>query len=180
MDYDAELRSPHRSTALRASGISPTTTSSTSAAAAGADHPDAARISPGRERGRQSTCSAPVVESARQFAAAARVRNVTFEQADARAPSTFRRTGSIAISRFGTMFFANPVAAFTNIGRAMRPGGRLAMMVWQAHERNEWSVSIQRALTGTDVPAAVPGAPRPFSLGDPAHHRADPRVGRLR
>ena len=56
------------------------------------------------------------------------------------------------------MFFADPVAAFTNIGRALRPRGRLVMMVWREHERNEWSVLIERALAaGTDV-ADAPSA----------------------
>jgi SAM-dependent methyltransferase len=44
------------------------------------------------------------------------------------------------------MFFDDPVAAFANIAVALRPAGRLVMMVWQAHERNEWSVAIERAL----------------------------------
>ena len=75
----------------------------------------------------------------------------------------------IAISRFGTMFFADPVAAFSNIGRALRPQGRLVMMVWREHDRNEWSVSIGRALAaGADVAVASPAQPDPFSLADPA------------
>ena len=41
------------------------------------------------------------------------------------------------------------------------------MLVWQDHLRNEWSVSIQRALAGADVPAAALGTPSPFSLADP-------------
>src|SRR5699024_12080336 len=47
----------------------------------------------------------------------------------------------LAISRFGTMFFADPVAAFGNVARALRPGGRLVMLVWQAREHNEWAVA---------------------------------------
>ena len=51
----------------------------------------------------------------------------------------------------------------------MRPNGRLVMMVWQDHHRNEWSVSIQRALAAVaDVPIPSLGAPDPFSLADPA------------
>ena len=52
----------------------------------------------------------------------------------------------LAISRFGAMFFDDPVAAFANIARALRPAGRLVMMVWQARERNEWDVAIHRSL----------------------------------
>lgn len=89
-------------------------------------------------------------------------RNVTFHHGDAQTypfpPAHF----DLVISRFGTMFFDDPVAAFTNIGRALRPGGRLAMLVWQAREHNEWDVTIRAAL---DAPPA--GRPDPFSLADP-------------
>jgi SAM-dependent methyltransferase len=67
----------------------------------------------------------------------------------------------LAISRFGTMFFDDPVAAFATIARALRPAGRLVMMVWQAAERNEWDVAVRRSL------GAAGGGPDPFSLADP-------------
>jgi SAM-dependent methyltransferase len=68
------------------------------------------------------------------------------------------------------MFFRDPVAAFANIGRAVRPGGRLVMMVWQRHERNEWSVSIERALVGPGrAPDPASGMPRyARDVGQPA------------
>jgi SAM-dependent methyltransferase len=66
------------------------------------------------------------------------------------------------------MFFDDPVAAFANIGRALRPAGRLVMMVWQAHERNEWDVAIHQSLEATERPAAgAPGGSDAFSLADP-------------
>ena len=66
------------------------------------------------------------------------------------------------------MFFDDPVAAFANVGRALRPAGRLVMMVWQAHDRNEWEVAIRQSLAGTGGSAAVGSAgPDPFSLADP-------------
>ncbi len=65
------------------------------------------------------------------------------------------------------MFFLDPVAAFANIGRALRPAGRLVTMVWQGHEQNEWSLAIEEALgASSDEPASE--APDPFSLADPA------------
>ena len=74
----------------------------------------------------------------------------------------------LAMSRFGTMFFDDPGAAFANISRALRPAGRLVMMVWQAHERNEWDVAIHQSLGAPEGPVAVPtGGPDPFSLADP-------------
>ena len=112
--------------------------------------------------------SVPAIERARELAEAQGVRNVTFEQADAQVHRFPRERFDLAISRFGTMFFAEPVAAFTNIGRALRPAGRLVMMVWQAHDRNEWDAAIRRSLTGPEGSAAAASAgPDPFSLADP-------------
>jgi SAM-dependent methyltransferase len=113
--------------------------------------------------------SAPMIDRARRLTEAAGLRNVTFEQANAQIHRFAAERFDVAISRFGTMFFADPVDAFTNIGRAIRPRGRLYMMVWQDHHRNEWSVSIERAIAGgADVPAASPRTPDPFSLADPS------------
>jgi SAM-dependent methyltransferase len=111
--------------------------------------------------------SAEAIDRARELAQAEGVRNVTFEQADAQVHPFPSERFDVAISRFGTMFFLDPVAAFANIGRALRPAGRLVMMVWQGHERNEWSLAIEEALGGSrDAPASE--APDPFSLVDPA------------
>jgi SAM-dependent methyltransferase len=112
--------------------------------------------------------SAPATERARELTRAEGLRNVTFERADAQdhrfPPARF----DLAISRFGTMFFGDPVAAFANIGRALRPAGRLVMMVWQADERNEWEVAIRQSLEAAEGPPALPpGGPDPFSLADP-------------
>ena len=65
------------------------------------------------------------------------------------------------------MFFDDPVAAFANIRRALRPAGRLVMMVWQPHERNEWDVAIHQSLAGPEGPEAA-ADPDPFSLADPS------------
>jgi SAM-dependent methyltransferase len=112
--------------------------------------------------------SAPAIERARELAEMQGVRNVTFEHADAQVHRFPRERFDLAISRFGTMFFAEPVAAFTNIGRALRPAGRLVMMVWQASDRNEWEMAIRRSLAGPEGSAAVASAgPDPFSLADP-------------
>jgi SAM-dependent methyltransferase len=110
--------------------------------------------------------SVPAIERARELAEAQGVRNVTFEQADAQVHRFGRERFDLAVSRFGTMFFADPVTAFSNIGRALSPDGRLVMMVWQAGERNEWNAAIRRCLTGPEGPVAS-GGPDPFSLADP-------------
>jgi SAM-dependent methyltransferase len=112
--------------------------------------------------------SAQMIDRARELAQAEGLRNVTFERADAQAHRFPPEHFDLTISRFGTMFFDDPVAAFGNIGRALRPAGRLVMMVWQGHERNEWDVAIHRSLEGFDGPVtAAPKGSDPFSLADP-------------
>jgi SAM-dependent methyltransferase len=112
--------------------------------------------------------SAPAIERARELARAEGLRNITFERADAHVHHFPPERFDLAISRFGTMFFDDPGTAFANIGRALRPAGRLVMMVWQAHERNEWDVAIQRSLGAAGEPwPCLPGAADPFSLADP-------------
>lgn len=66
------------------------------------------------------------------------------------------------------MFFDDPVAAFANIRRTLRPAGRLVMMVWQPHERNEWDVAINQSLAGPEPVASPSAQPDPFSLADPS------------
>jgi SAM-dependent methyltransferase len=116
--------------------------------------------------------SARMIKLARRLAASQNIGNVSFEQADAQIypfpPASF----DVAISRTGTMFFGDPAAAFTNIGRALRPGGRMVMLVWQGPGPNEWIRELGGALAaGRDLPAPLPGAPGPFALADPGRAR---------
>jgi ubiquinone/menaquinone biosynthesis C-methylase UbiE len=113
--------------------------------------------------------SASMIERAQALAEAEGLHNVAFVHADASdhrfPPDEF----DVVISRFGTMFFADPVAAFANLVRSLRHSGRLVMMVWQDAERNEWEVSIRRALAiDVAVPAASPTVPDAFSLANPS------------
>ena len=112
--------------------------------------------------------SAPAIKRARELARAEGLRNVTFEHADAQVHRFPQERFDLAVSRFGTMFFDDPVAAFTNIGWALRPAGRLVMMVWQPRERNEWDVTIRQSLEAAVGPVAgASDGPDPFSLADP-------------
>jgi SAM-dependent methyltransferase len=82
----------------------------------------------------------------------------------------------LAASRFGVMFFADPLAAFRNVARALRPGGRLAFVAWAAPEHNPWFTIPQRAAVarlGALAPAP-PDAPGPMAFRD-----ADRVVGLL-
>jgi SAM-dependent methyltransferase len=114
--------------------------------------------------------SATMIEVARQRAAAEGLSNVRFLQADAQIHEFAADWADAAISRTGAMFFGDPVAAFRNIARAVRPGGRLALLVWQALDRNEWIYAITAALSaGRAMPPPTPRAPGPFSMSDPGH-----------
>ena len=112
--------------------------------------------------------SAAMLARARQLAEAQELHHVSFEQGDAQVHPLPPAYFDIAISRYGTMFFRDPVAAFRNIRGALVPGGRLVMMVWQDHAANEWSTSIQRCLAPDERQAIVSmEGLDPFSLSDP-------------
>ena len=91
--------------------------------------------------------SAAMLERARQLSDEQGLANITFQQADAQVHRFPPTHFDLCISRFGTMFFADPVAAFTNIGRALRPAARLVLLVWQERDRNEWATVIRQTLT---------------------------------
>jgi SAM-dependent methyltransferase len=105
-----------------------------------------------------------MLERARQLTAAEGLDNVRYELGDAQV-HRFEPAGfDVAISRFGTMFFSDPAAAFANIAAALRPAARLVLLVWQRREDNDWAQAIDAAL-GDAAQPPQPGAD-PFSLGD--------------
>jgi SAM-dependent methyltransferase len=108
-----------------------------------------------------------MLERARELTVAERLENVSYELGDAEVFRFDPESFDVAISRFGTMFFADPVAAFANIAFALRPLGRLALLVWQRRELNEWALAIDAALGNAAEPPPKPTAD-PFSLGDAA------------
>jgi SAM-dependent methyltransferase len=112
--------------------------------------------------------SAPLLAEARRRSEAAGLTNTGFVQADAQIHPFEPEEYDVVISRFGAMFFGDPVAAFTNLARAVRPGGRLALLAWQALARNEWLLLLRRALAaGRSLPEPPSGAAGPFGLADP-------------
>ncbi|MXM66456.1 methyltransferase domain-containing protein [Streptomyces sp. HUCO-GS316] len=112
--------------------------------------------------------SAAMLRVARRRAAAEGLANAEFEQVDAQVHPFAAGEFDLAVSRTGTMFFADLGAAFRNIAHAVRPGGRLVQLVWQPPPRNDWFLALTAAMAaGRDLPAPPPGAPGPFSLSDP-------------
>jgi SAM-dependent methyltransferase len=113
------------------------------------------------------------VVRARATAQAEGVGNVSFTVADAQVHDFPPASVDVAVSRFGVMFFADPVAAFANIGRALAPGGRLAFACWQDEAANDWlriPAEVLAEHVGHTEP--VPGAPGAVSLADPEQVRA--------
>ena len=105
-----------------------------------------------------------MLDRARQLTSAERFDNVRYELGDAQVHRFDHAGFDVAISRFGTMFFSDPAAAFANIAAALQPGARLVLLVWQRHDHNEWARAIDAAL-GDAARPPQPGAD-PFSLGD--------------
>lgn len=132
---------------------------------------DAARRSPaGSALG--VDLSARMLDVARARAAAEDVPNARFRQADATIHPFEAGGADVVISRTGAMFFADHAAAFANIARALRPGGRLVLLNWQPFNRNEWIREIWSALDGGRHRPPPPGAPGPFSLAEPHRVRS--------
>ncbi|AUH43385.1 class I SAM-dependent methyltransferase [Streptomyces sp. CMB-StM0423] len=113
--------------------------------------------------------SAAMLAQARARAAEEGVGNVRFEQADAQVHDFDGGAYDVAISRHGVMFFADPLAAFANVRRALRPAGRLAFVCWRAPEESEYSAVPRAALRPyVTVPASSRvNEPGPNSLADP-------------
>lgn len=109
-----------------------------------------------------------------QLLARARIRadellsDAEFRSADA---ATFADDDGfdLVVSRFGVMFFADPVAAFANLHRLAVPGGRLAFACWQPLADNLWATLPMQALAHLlpPLPPADPLAPGPFAFADP-------------
>jgi SAM-dependent methyltransferase len=110
--------------------------------------------------------SAPMLGVARRRADEQRI-DVAFVQGDAQTAS-FDEPFDVVLSRFGVMFFDEPEAAFANLAKATRPGGRLCFVCWQQMFANEWiAVPAMAMVAHVGIPELPePGAPGPFALAD--------------
>jgi ubiquinone/menaquinone biosynthesis C-methylase UbiE len=160
--YDFELRAHHEH--LRAAyGIGPGDAVVDIGCGTGLTTREAARAAaPGPVVG--VDVSERMLERARQLTAAEGLDNVRYELGDAEVHRFDPAGFDVAVSRFGTMFFSDPAAAFANIAAALRPGARLVLLVWQRREDNEWMRVIDAALGDAARPPQR-GADA-FSLGD--------------
>jgi ubiquinone/menaquinone biosynthesis C-methylase UbiE len=111
--------------------------------------------------------AANFIDTARRETAELGVENARFEVVDVQA-GDLGGPYDMAFSRFGTMFFASPVAALRNVRQALVPGGRFVMVVWRRREDNDWMYRAQTIVEGIvqrpeeyDEPTCGPG---PFSM----------------
>jgi SAM-dependent methyltransferase len=116
--------------------------------------------------------SSAMLANGRARATAAGRSNVSFVHGDAQVYAFEPASFDVVVSNAGSMFFDDQDAAFTNLGTALRPGGRLVLLVWQVLENNEWLTELRRALArGRDLPTPPVSVPGPFGLADPDHTR---------
>ena len=112
--------------------------------------------------------TAAMLDVARARLASSGLNNVEFIVADARTWSFPERFDAL-ISRFGTMFFDDPVAAFANLRHSLRPGGRVVLATWQPLEANAWLVVPGAALLPwIALPDFHEAGPGMFAQADPA------------
>jgi len=110
--------------------------------------------------------SAPMLGLARRRAEEQGI-DVDFVQGDAQTAS-FDQQFDVVVSRFGVMFFDDPEAAFANLAKATRPGGRLCFVCWQEMFANEWiAVPAMAMAAHVGIPELPePGTAGPFALAD--------------
>ena len=110
---------------------------------------------------------------AKERATAAGLKGFAFKRADA-ATQPLTPDHELVLSRFGVMFFSQPVEAFRNIRTGMTPDGRLCFVCWQAMGENAWmSTAGQAVMAFLSKPATTPDprAPGPFAFADRGYLR---------
>jgi SAM-dependent methyltransferase len=108
--------------------------------------------------------SAPMLAVARERAKAAGLDQAHFIQADAQIYAFEPADG--AFSRFGVMFFAEPVVSFANLRRALRPSGRVVFACWREPRENPWMMAPLQAIYQhvPKLPPQGPEDPGPFAF----------------
>lgn len=128
----------------------------------------AKQIGPGGKIQALDISEVMLFEGARRMEAAG-LQNVVWQQEDA--ASATLEPFDLLISAFGCMFFGDPVAAFSHMARAAKPGARLALVCWRGLDDNPWMGVPMAAVAQHLSPRAPskPGAPGMFAFADPGH-----------
>lgn len=115
-------------------------------------------------------CCPAFLEKGRRDAAAAGLTNLQFVAADVET-HPFQPEYDLCFSRFGMMFFANPVAAMRNVRKALKPGGRLVFITWRSIDDNPW-LGMPKQIVLNFLPPPGDNAqtcgPGPFSMASPS------------
>lgn len=119
-------------------------------------------------------CCNAFLEIAQKDADTNKISNIDFRRGDAEIALPVNEYDFV-FSRFGTMFFTNPVAAMRNMRLALKPGGRMVHIVWRDREDNPWLSMAKNVVLnflpppGEDAQTCGPG---PFSMADEQMVRA--------
>ena len=112
--------------------------------------------------------SVAMVEAAETKAVKSGTSNVSFECSDAQTKTFPADHYDLVFSRFGVMFFDDPIGAFKNIYTSLKPGGRLAFICWAPRDQNAW-VGLPLQVVAKHLSLPAPPAidePGPFSLSE--------------
>ncbi len=117
--------------------------------------------------------SPDMIAEASRRAASAGLAHARFAAADASTHDFGPEAADLLFSRFGVMFFGHPEAAFANLRRGLKPGGRVTLLVWRPVKENGWMfVPFMAAIPHLPpMPRPNQGDPGPFSLSDPDRAR---------
>jgi SAM-dependent methyltransferase len=118
--------------------------------------------------------SQPMLEVARAHGVKTQFKNLEFRCADA-SEATLPTAMDLLFSRFGVMFFGQPIPAFGHMRKSLRAGGRCVFVCWRTPRENPWAMAplaAARAAMGVTPPAADPHAPGPFAFADDERLRA--------
>lgn len=108
-----------------------------------------------------------IIDSARRRAADVGAENVEFRVLDAESLDLSDESVDGIVCRWGLMLTSDPVTAFAETARVLRPDRRLAFAVWGTPEENPWAATVGRVLLAHGlVPPPEPDSPGPFRFGD--------------
>ena len=112
--------------------------------------------------------SAPMLEVARSRLVPAGAATPNFQQVDAQSGELGEGVFDAVFSRFGVMFFSDPIAAFSNLRKALKPDGRLAFVCWRPFQENLWMRTPMEAAQPflPPTPPMDPTSPGPFAFAD--------------
>jgi ubiquinone/menaquinone biosynthesis C-methylase UbiE len=109
--------------------------------------------------------SKPMLKRAKESANEMSISNASFNCVDVQTDDMGEEVYSAAFSRFGVMFFEDPVAAFCNINKSLITGASLSFVCWQSPVLNPWqSLFIEAVKKYVDLPSPPPRSPSPFAF----------------